>query len=119
MIAHRTSVFDENLPAKLDRNGLDTSLEPGHRATWSDRAWLVVAKLGNRCDEVCDLGALILHNGPDRAQDDLIEAHILGRWTIRSVDEVVVQKGHIDRATVAALDLRAKKDATFSWRYAS
>ena len=106
MIAHRTSVFDENSvlffskhfnPGVFFSNQSNppTPLPRGHRATWDERGKLCVAKLAGRIDGAMTPGAysgLLLRQGSTPEEDDFVEVHVWGPMTIRTVEQVFLDE---------------------------
>lgn len=97
MIAHRTSVFEENAVIFMEHHDIKMKdaheLPRGYRATWQERAKLCVAKLAAKIDANTPTTAysgLIIQQGSTSGDDDFVEAHIWGPMTIRTVEEVVV-----------------------------
>lgn len=91
LIAHRTSVFQENLLVLSQRQGflLHEPIPPGFRAEWAQRNILAKAKLhpdigpSTRDDEFP--GILL----KDRGNGDFIEAHIYGPLNRHTIERVV------------------------------
>lgn len=95
MIAHRSSVFEENSALFMEHHGVMASrahkLPSGYRATWEQRARLCVAKLAAKIDAATRAGtysSLLLRQGATSEEDDFVEVHIYGQMTIRTVEEV-------------------------------
>lgn len=96
MIAHRSSVFEENSALFMEHHDIKVSrahgLPLGYRATWEQRVKLCVAKLAAKIDAATRAGTystLLLRQGATSADDDFVEVHIYGQMTIRTVEEVV------------------------------
>lgn len=94
MIAHRTTVFEENpiqLSTKL-RLKLTDPIPPGYRAIWSQRDELAKAKLhseiaaGTRVDE---FPAILVHDGGGTGNSDFIEAHIYGPINRDTIERLI------------------------------
>jgi hypothetical protein len=107
MIAHRTTVFEENNVLFMDRRDPRFSqmslLEPGYRAPWADRAKLCITKLGARlqpCTSDEDFPALLLRTGATTADDDFVEAHVFGPISILTVEKVVMARPGSGRAAL-------------------
>lgn len=67
----------------------------GHRATWSERARLCVAKLADRIKPTIrreQFSQLLLHPGRSPKQDGFVEVHIWGPMTIRTIGRILVRK---------------------------
>jgi hypothetical protein len=113
MIAHRTSIFEENSALFVERHGIKisrrSSLPKGYRANWTDRARLAVAKLYSRIDSTITrdkYSELLLTPGSASEDDDFVEAHIFGPMTVLTVEKVTVLA---PRASKRATILRAIK----------
>lgn len=98
MIAHRTSVFEENTVVWMKRQNRPftelINLPKGYRATWAERGRLAVAKLGEKLQTTTTSGefpSLLLQNGATSPDDDFIEAHIYGDLSIHSVKALIVE----------------------------
>ncbi len=68
-------------------------LPPGHRAVWSSRHLLAVAKLarkieGNGTDSDWQK-MLLFSEGSDRGKDDFIEAHIFEWFTVDAIEDMI------------------------------
>jgi len=92
-IEDRASVFEENPFIFNDRHHVIAGKPPpvGYRASWSMRADLSVAKLGNKIESGMDepaFAALVM--GPDRtkADCDFIEVHVYGAISRQGIDRV-------------------------------
>lgn len=115
MIAHRTSVYEENsllFFSKHFRPGLDDEprLPRGYRAPWAERARLCVAKLADRIDGATPPGAysgILLRPGPTSEDDDFVEVHVWGPMTIRTVEQIISNKP--TRHTARKIKHRANK----------
>jgi len=95
MIAHRSTVFEENSVLffrKHDiRAGNDYAVPQGYRAPWEMRHRLVAAKLApslNSATDATEFASLLLKSGVDSANDEFVEVHIWGGLTIRSFVKV-------------------------------
>lgn len=93
MIAHRTSVFEDNTTLYYINNDIKGAKDvpKGYRASWKERAKLCVAKLASRIDitTVSDkYSNILLHQGATSKEDDFVEVHIFGPMTIRTIAEV-------------------------------
>lgn len=124
-IANRASLMEENAFAFYARHDLGRIERtatgyrpshpepPGYRACWPRRHLLAVAKLAPRLatqpgpltDD--ELAALLLEHGAARSADELIEVHIYGPLTRRSIERVLLWTG---APGVSALDWRLLKD---------
>ena len=93
MIAHRTSVYDENSALFLKRHTF--APPPGHRATWEERAKLAVAKHGEEIDATTSpeqFAGMLLGPGATPEEDRFIEAHIWGPMSLRTVERILLTK---------------------------
>lgn len=95
MIAHRATVFEENLMLFIKKRniGLMQELPAGYRALWQDRAKLAVAKLAasiNSSTLPSDFCHVLLRNGATSGDDDFVEVHIYGSISIRTVEKVSI-----------------------------
>jgi len=111
MIAHRASVFEENSAVFLKKHSYD--LPPGHRAPWSERAKLCIAKLGHEIatDTTPDrFASILLRAGVTRDDDDFVEVHIWGPLSARSCERVFwKESGKYKKAFRLALRDRFRK----------
>jgi len=97
MIAHRTSVLEENSVTFLKHHDVRMAdadqLPAGYRAPWTDRHRLVAAKLGAMLTPTmreADFASLLLRPGSSTADDDFVEVHLCGPLTIRTIEHVVL-----------------------------
>jgi hypothetical protein len=111
-IEHRATVFQEN-SVQFFRQTVPAwrSAPPGHRAAWTDRHRLAVAKLGSRIDvgtTFAQFAGILLSHGSDLANADFIEVHVYGPLHRRGIERVVAPepKRRQDRTILA--DLRRK-----------
>ena len=111
MIAHRTSVMDENSTAFYHRHKKKKQMPLGYRATWEERAKLGIAKLGAQVDTAttaAEYSALLLQQGRDSGEDQFIEAQIYGPLTIRTIAHVTLTPRATRAERVMAKDLQDK-----------
>lgn len=92
-IGHRASVFEENSVTFMEHHSVPMMevLPKGFRATWNDRARLAVAKLGPSLKVGMSSEAfqsLLLRPAPSPDDDDFIEVHVWGGFTVRSIEHV-------------------------------
>jgi len=99
LIAHRTSVFEENMlvffKTKCDNYWRTERLPVGYRSDWPNRAKLAVAKIAPRIGATTpedDFAGLLLSRGTTVADDQFIELHVFGMMTIRTLEKVVLNK---------------------------
>ncbi len=118
MIAHRTSVFEENSVTFLSRQGIKIEitqapeLPPGHRAIWEERSKLCVAKLAGRISvkiSANEFPELLLRQGSTGEEDEFVEVHIGGSVTVRTLERVIMKRGAPRSATGRALRAKLEK----------
>ncbi|MFC5456830.1 hypothetical protein [Prosthecobacter fluviatilis] len=95
MIAHRTSVLEENSVMFMHRHnigaGNDYKIPSGYRATWLERGRLAVAKTRHpKTLHPSTFPTDLQRSGADERKDVFIEAHVWGSLTIRSIQQVRV-----------------------------
>jgi hypothetical protein len=90
LVAHRTSVLEENmlvfLKTKCDNYWRTESLPAGYRSDWSNRAKLAVAKLAHRIEATTPDGnfeGFLLTRGATSADDQFIELRLNPRIRLR------------------------------------
>jgi hypothetical protein len=95
MIAHRTSVFEENSVLYMKHHNIEVwksdRLALGHRATWENRVKLCLAKISKRPHQYVPgkpSSPLLVRQGRTSEEDDFIEVHIWGPMTIRTIEQV-------------------------------
>jgi hypothetical protein len=93
MIAHRASLFVENTTLfYLKGNIREAKAVPkGYRAIWADRAKLCVVKLASKIDMAttpAQYSDILMHQGATSADDEIVEVHIFGSMTIRTIEEI-------------------------------
>ena len=111
MIAHRTSVFEENSVLFMKHHNIriaeSDQLPAGYRATWENRIQLCVAKLARRIDSSTrpeEYSAVLLRLGATREQDEFVEVHIWGPMTVRTLEEVTLtQPKSVNRAILKTM----------------
>lgn len=94
LIAHRTSVFQENLLVLSQREGflLHESIPPGFRAEWSQRHLLAKAKLHPDIEPTTrddEFPGILLKDRGGTGNSDFIEAHIYGPLNRHTIERVV------------------------------
>jgi hypothetical protein len=92
-IAERASLLEENSYDFLQKHPFTPGvpLPLGYRATWQDRSWLAVAKLGCRLRKGMlteEFAGILLYSDGDRATDEFIEVHIFGSFDANAVQAV-------------------------------
>ncbi|HEX6861236.1 MAG TPA: hypothetical protein VF414_00380 [Thermoanaerobaculia bacterium] len=105
MIGHRASVYEENSAISLKKH--DYEPPRGHRATWSERARLCVAKLAGRIRVTTtrdQFSHLLLHAGRSSREDSFVEVHVWGPMTIRTIGRILVGKQRRPAARKALRD---------------
>lgn len=97
LIAHRTSVLEENSVLFMERHGVKVSRKPdvpkGCKAIWVERNKLSVAKLAGRIDSTTTpnkYSSLLLKQGASPEEDEFVEVHIFGSITILTIAKVIV-----------------------------
>lgn len=117
-IAHRASVFEDNIVLWMQAQGPVWEIPPGYRAPWESRAALGVAKLADEVAEGVDLAQLVLHAGAKTSDDSMLEVHVYGSMTIRSIASIEMREGRISEQFRQELDERAA-ECGFGWRAVS
>jgi len=105
MIAHRTSMFEENSTLFVERHGIRKSrTAKGYRSIWADRAKLCVAKLQGKIDSATTpdkYSQILLRPGGEPEGDEFVEVHIWGPMSVLTMKRVVVIAPHgSKRATI-------------------
>lgn len=105
MIAHRASMFEENSTVFVERHGIGKSrTAKGYRSTWADRARLCVAKLHRKIDSTTTpdkYSRILLSAGGKPEDDEFVEVHIWGPFSVLTMERVVVIAPHASkRATI-------------------
>lgn len=113
MIAHRTSVLDENSVVFMERHRVAASRTPGvpkgFSAAWPERDKICVAKLAGRIDSSTrpnQYSGLLIKQGAIPEDDEFVEVHIFGPITVLTMAEVTVT---IPKARPKATVVRAIK----------
>ncbi len=109
MIAHRTSVFEDNSAVFLGKRR--QRLRPGFRAPWADRMKLCVAKLAAQAEAgtaAAQFPALLLFQGGTPEEDSFVEVHIWGSLSIRTCERVILQSEPRKTRQVLVKALRMK-----------
>lgn len=115
MIAHRTTVFEENSVIFMRHHNINAehgyAVPQGYRAEWADRAKLAVAKTkGNTAGLSPATFATFLQDpGQDESKDVFVEAHIWGSLSVRSIREVHIRRWTSAPPSVAQIDVVAEK----------
>lgn len=94
LIAHRSSVFEENPFSFNQAHHVFAGAEPpkGYRSTWENRASVAIAKLSSRFDASTsddDFSGILLHQGTDTGEVDCIEVHCFGSLHRRAIEKVL------------------------------
>ena len=115
MIADRTSVFEENSARFVERHAIRISrkskVPQGHRATWSQRARLGVAKLHSKIDSTTTrdkYSDILLKTGATSADDDFIEVHVFGPITVLTMERVIVMAPQAFRRATIIRAIKSK-----------
>lgn len=110
MIAHRSTVFEENTALFMDNHDIKMSeadnLPKGYRATWDERDKLCVCKLADKLTPTSDLpdfSRLLIQQGKTTEDDDFVEVHTWGPLTVRSLDCVVIHKNKKNRVNLVII----------------
>lgn len=114
-IAHRTSVFEDNIVLWMQARGPMWDVPPGYRAPWETRAALGVAKLADEVTQDADLGQLVLRAGTTTSDDSVLEVHVYGSLTARSIASIDVRASRLSEQFRQELDERAA-ECGFAWR---
>ena len=94
MIAHRTTVFEENPYwfATRHRLALTGTFPPGYRAAWERRGDVAKAKLYSKLSATTtksDYPTILLANCSSAANSDYIEVHIYGSFTGAAIEKII------------------------------
>lgn len=111
MIRHRASVFEGNSAMFLKRK---YSLPAGHRATWSMREKLCVAKSAEQLKPITSRGefpSILLAGGATTESDRYVEVHIWGSMSARTFERALLKPGPGMRSRSAQKDLQRKLTA--------
>jgi hypothetical protein len=115
MIAHRTSVLEENSVTFMERHGVKASRNPnvpkGFRAPWASRAKVCIAKLAARIDSSTgpnEYSGLLLSQGESPEDDEFVEVHIYGPLTILSIAKVTVTTPKMRQRATVVRSLKSK-----------
>lgn len=116
MIGYRSTVFEQNTATWVDENNGDLTIPYGFRASWPNRDKLAIAKLGEKAQDGCaDFDSLLLSCGATSGDDEFMEVHIYGGFTIRSAESIIVKKGSISEiGRLDILDRMNKLGISFS-----
>jgi hypothetical protein len=97
LIAHRTSLIEENSVLFMERHVVNVARKPGvpkgFKAIWAERNKLCVAKLAGRIDSTTtpnQYSRLLLIQGTSPEEDEFVEVHIFGPITILTMAKVKV-----------------------------
>lgn len=94
IVAHRTSVFEENPFVFCQRHRLvaGNAAPPGYRAVWTERDRLAKAKLGSKITGATvptEYAAVLLTQGKGTGDADFIEAHVFGPIHRSAIEKVI------------------------------
>lgn len=121
LIAHRSSVFEENSVMFMKNHNILVfdlvNLPKGYRATWFNRGKLSAIKHTKSFSPTTkneDYPGILLEQGDTNEDDVFIEVHIWGPMTILTFEKVFVKKPatRVDRLTIK--DLKTKLDKKYS-----
>lgn len=104
MIAHRSTVFEENSVDWVVKENWTFAdvfygrapVAPGYRAGWADRGKITVAKLASKittATQDSDFAGLLLTPGSG-GKDEFMEVHIWGPITVRAIEAVTMRRSH-------------------------
>jgi hypothetical protein len=115
-IAHRATVFEENSVPFMKNHrismGRADKLPLGYRATWQERAKLCVVKLHKRLEastRPAEYPTLLLQQGATSEDDQFVEVHIFGPLTIRTVEQVILDRRLKRRQSATILNALKKR----------
>jgi len=110
MIAHRTSVLEENSVMFMQRHKIlvydADALPRGYRAVWGEREKVCLAKLADRLHAQttdAEHSQILLKQGAKPEEDDFVEVHIWGPLTRQCFERVVTRKANLRRAAKVLL----------------
>jgi hypothetical protein len=94
MIAHRASVFEENMLTLSEKRRflLHEPIPPGFRAVWEERHTLAKAKLHSEIGpgtSGADFPAILVRDRGGSGNSDFIEVHIFGQLNRHTIERVV------------------------------
>jgi hypothetical protein len=101
MVEHRASLFERNsCQFFIDRGGIafatgTVEIPKGFRSTWFDRSKLCVAKLAGRLESgmtETNFADLLMMRGATTADDEYVEVHICGPFSLRSLKGVAIDE---------------------------
>ena len=117
MIAHRTSVFEENSVTFMIQNDItfdgSDDLPKGFRAIWAERNRLCIAKLAHKLStstKRSDYPSILVHQGKTRADDSFVEAHIFGPISAYTLESHIIRKPGNPKMKVLAKGLQERCD---------
>ncbi len=92
-VRKRTSFLEENSYTFVRRHQMTPGdpIPPGYRAVWENRHKLALAKLGGQLkpgQRRSELRGLLVQSCGDRSNDEFIEAHIYGGFTVDSIESM-------------------------------
>jgi hypothetical protein len=112
MIAHRTSLFEENSTVFVERHGLRKSrTAKGYRSTWGDRARLCVAKLHGKIDSTTTpdkYSQILLRSGAKPEDDEFVEVHIWGPFSVLTMERVIVMAPQASKRATITRAIKSK-----------
>jgi hypothetical protein len=117
LIERRASVFEENSllfikARKVTIDGADAMFR-GHRAAWSDRVKLCIAKLAGALSTATkpgDFAGLLLRQVGTTGTDEFVEVHIWGSLTMRTAEKIVLTKSKDTRRLARKSRIAAMRD---------
>ena len=116
MIAHRSTVFEENPYNFSIRHGLalTDTFPPGYRAVWGRRGDVAKAKLYPKLSAATtssDYPTILLPDGSSVAEADYIEVHVYGPFTGAAIQKIIgpTPRSHEDKIIWRKLKRDAQK----------
>lgn len=108
LIAHRTSVFDQNSVTFVSERKLKSASSAlvGHRASWKTRTKLAAAQLADCITvstETDEFSSILLRQGATTATDRFIEAQVWGPVTVRTIEQVRFRWSLVQKRTPRSL----------------
>lgn len=115
MIADRATAMEENSVLFSERHrsrqGTPQRTPNGYRSTWPERHKICVAKLFKRIDDQTkaeEYSEITLRGGATSEDDEFVEIHIWGTFSVHTIEEVVLKTREIRREGIIIRDLENK-----------
>jgi hypothetical protein len=122
MVAHRSTVFDDNTVLWMERQGIRVSqahqLPGGFRAPWQARGRLGLAKLADALEPFtapASFAGLVLCDGETSRDDAFIEAHVYGPVSIRTAQRVRVLRDPAELTDVERAQIEELRELLPRW----